>query len=192
MGLFDKLEEKIWAIRMALCCCSVFPLTIACCFCGFYWDMMVKAQEYNEEVALPAGVEKDDTTPYDICGVEVENDEVLNSKWTVLLAFNAILYLVLGSSICLLLCGTFLFPFWICGCCGITFGGCAHLAALIVTGVFRFNSEGESCAKSTAIVQPSDETFEVHGERIKALFISQCVLYICFGSCAGFMLGASG
>ena len=94
MRPFNSEEEEINKIRIVLTCCSVFPLTIAGCFCGFYWDMMSKAQKYNEEIRLPTGVEKDETTAYDICGVAIENDEVLNSKWTVLLAFNAILYLV--------------------------------------------------------------------------------------------------
>ena len=63
------------------------------------------------------------------------------------------------------------------------------MAALIVTGVFRYSDEGEACAmKDIPIGVDSDTTFKDHGEMIEGLFISQCVLVIFLQVCIVFSL----
>ena len=78
----------------------------------------------------------------------------------------------------------------VCHACGC----CVHLAAIIVTGVYRYSANGELCveyAKSLEvdggleIVYNEDgDTFSLkkHADAISALFISQAVLF-CFYNC---------
>ena len=90
----------------------------------------------------------------------------------------------------LLVLGTCFIPFWCCGCCIQLCGGFAYLACVIVTGVFRFRSEGSKCSKSDALVI-DDTKFSDHGDLIKDLFISQCALYLVFSIWANVILGVS-
>ena len=74
---------------------------------------------------------------------------------------------------------------------GHTFGFLAHIAILIVTGVFRFNEAGTNCAlDETPIVYNEDGdtfTFAEHGSMMSGLFIATCVL-LCFYNCFVFVL----
>ena len=182
---------------MVLCCCALVPLTICGCFCGFYWSMLTEAMDYNDLKKVPDS----DILAYDNCGFYTapvpQSDgtllapDIFNSKWMVFLHFNSYLYLSLGISVILMLLGTFFMPLWCCGCCGGICGGLAHLACIIVTGVFRFNKEGEKCAEQEVAIN-DDVTFKDHGETIMALYISQCVLYIVLGICMGCITGFAG
>ena len=100
--------------------------------------------------------------------------ELINTKRSVILAFNSYLYLIHCILTFLVLLGAtgILWPFCVCGSCGHCFSGCAHLAAVIVTGVFRFSSEGELCSKQVLAVDTDGTTFEDMGEQIKSLFIA--------------------
>ena len=71
-----------------------------------------------------------------------------------------------------------------CGAFGLCCGNCAVFACLIVTGVFRYSTEGNLCADTVqfAAVPDQDEIFMDHGDKIAALFIAQAILY-CFYSC---------
>ena len=189
MGL-GELTAAVWGLRAVLCACSICPLTIAGCFAGFYWTMWDEAKLYNEGASSTL-VDFGDIDPYDYCGYATDGG--VETNWSLIFAFNSIMYLAFCGGILLLILGTFFAPFWCCGCCTIMFGGCAHLAALIITGVFRFEQSGELCAQQTApLCLDGCNTFQDHGETIKSLFIAQCVLYCLFGCCVGFMTGLSG
>ena len=79
-----------------------------------------------------------------------ENGE---TKWSTLLALNSILYLSQAFfTLCLL--GVLLWPmlgyigFW-----GHFFGGCTHLASIIVTGVYRYNEPGRLCSETDSNIE---------------------------------------
>ena len=83
-------------------------------------------------------------TPYDTCGdlASSEFSESINTEWSVVLAFNSILYLSqVFFTLCLL--GVQIWPpigfigFW-----GHFVGGCAHIAAIVLTGVYRYSDQG--------------------------------------------------
>ena len=99
----------------------------------------------------------------------------------MILAYASILYLLLGIfTLCLGL------SYWVnifacCAVCGHCWGQCAHFALIIVTGVFRYSDSGKNCAEIPWGID-EDTTFEDHGDKIQALFISQCVLW-CFYNC---------
>ena len=99
-------------------------------------------------------------------------DTGVNTQWTTVFLLNGVLYICMIAAILLLFCGTFFFPFWFCGCCTVIYGNCGHLAALIVTGVFRYQSDGANCAKSTVQITNSGITFQDHGNAIEGLFIA--------------------
>ena len=126
---------------------------------------------------------------YDLCGAPPGSD--FDTQWTLVMKFNAYFYLILSILVGLMVLGTCCLPFWFCGCCGMIFAGLAHLAALIITGVFRFNSNGSDCAKNNAPVN-GDETFAEHGELIQNLFISQCALFMVHGVMANCIMVFSG
>ena len=178
-----QLANETAKVRMVVGCCTVMALAISGSWCGLYWSMWSEAQDYNDD-AEKIGY-KGDTPAYDMCGLMGAADPEYDTKWTVLLAFNSILFLSLSICTLLLFLGSFFPPLLCCGCCGHTFGGCAMLACVIVTGVFRFQSEGEKCADK------GGELFEDHGKKIMDLFISQCVLYFFYSCCIGFNLQLS-
>ena len=64
----------------------------------------------------------------------------------MIFAFNSILYLLLAIFTLFYMISTCVWPLWVVGVCGHMCGGCAHLACIIVTGVFRYSTEGKACA----------------------------------------------
>ena len=114
-----------------------------------------------------------------------------DSGWTQVFKFNAIIYTVI-----LTMSGVSLLALAVPGlsagilCCT----NCAILpliAAMILTGIRRLNTDGDLCASSPAISDAeTNETFADNGATLKALFIAQCVLYLpmlCCFNC-GFQL----
>ena len=74
----------------------------------------------------------------------------VNTKWSVIFALNAIVYLVLAiSTLCLCICplSPFFCIFGLCGAIGMTCSLMGHFAAIIVTGVFRYSDAGDLCAE---------------------------------------------
>ena len=88
----------------------------------------------------------------------------------------------------LFLCFTFLI--WQVGLVGIaghTLGICAHFAAIIMTGVFRYGEQGAKCAENESEIRYGEDgaatfKFSDHGHTIEGIFISMCVLF-CFYNC---------
>ena len=127
---------------------------------------------------------------YDTCGtLNLLEGQSVNTKWSVLLAFNSLLYLILS---CLTFCvclSTILWPLCVFGF-GHICGGCGVLACLIVTGVFRYSKDGEACANSDLPVTADGVTFADHATTIQNLFIAQCVLIIFYNCCVGVLMSA--
>ena len=179
-GMKELAEQKNKAIA-CVCCCGVMTLAMSATWCGLYWSMWTEAGEFNDDAAK-VGYKNDSIDAYDTCG---DFAGETNTQWSVILAFNAILYLVLSICTVLLIIGSVFPPLLCCGCLGHTFGGCGMLACVIVTGVFRYQSEGKNCADNGV------DLFKDHGKMIQDLFISQCVLYCVYGCFVGFMLQLS-
>ena len=80
-------------------------------------------------------------------------DEATDTKWSLVLAFNSILYLSQAFfTLCML--GVLLWaPLGFIGFWGHFFGGCAPLAAIVVTGVFRFSDQGRLCSDTSIDVK---------------------------------------
>ena len=167
------------------------PLIYAAVICGVYWGWMNKANDYDDKVQNWQG----DISAFDSCGGlydSIQNAGTINTqvnfidtKWSVLLAFNSYLYLLHCIMTVLVLLGAtgFLWPCCLVGGCGHFFGGCAAFACIIVTGVFRFSTEGERCAESSGFLDTDGTTFSDLGDAIKSLFIAQCVLMIFVQCC---------
>ena len=181
-----EVTKMIWTARLGICCCAVVPLTIAATFCGVYWTMWTQAQDFDR-----AGVAMGKSNYYDSCGslgslgnlgsLESLGSQAgymleMNTKWSVVLAFNSILYLLLTITTLSIVLGSCFMPALAFAACGLCCGGMAELAAIIVTAVMRYSRDGERCAKYTMAVATNGDTFEDHGNKIQALFISQCVL----------------
>ena len=154
--------------------------------CAVYWGWMSKMNNYNDKVPNWQG----DIEAFDTCGglteVTMKDDgsisgvEFIDTKWSVLLKFNSFLYLIHCILTFLVLLGAtgILWPCCLLGGCGHCFSGCAHLACVIVTGVFRFSDEGERCAKNESLLDTDGTTFKDAGDAIKSLFIAQAVLLL--------------
>ena len=158
---------------------GVLSLIISTVFCGMYWDMWSDVQTLND-LSATAGY-KGDIPAYDKCGADLTSDgyDAYTTNWTTLLALNSCCYLILSIATFFIVMSALWAPIAICGVCIHICGGCLHFATVIVTGVFRYSTEGEACAN-----QPGD----VFGEKIQNLFISQCVLYCFYGCCTGMMI----
>ena len=100
-------------------------------------------------------------------------------------ALNGAIYTVLASAILCLFLSALFWPLAVCGACGFICGQMGHLAAVIVTGVFRYGGDGEKCADNDFVPKPLDQSFKDIGETMNGLFISQCVLFCFFSCCMG-------
>ena len=92
----------------------------------------------------------------------------------MVLAFNRYFFLFHGILTVLVLLGIH-DMLWIIGAMGglgHCIGCCAHLACIIVTGVFRFSTEGGRCADNEKVLDEDGTTFSDMGDAIKNLFIS--------------------
>ena len=130
---------------------------------------MNTANDYNDAVEANttwAG----DVSPFDTCGGLLKgttNDdgslgtELVDTKWSVILAFNSYFYLIHCILTFLILLGAtgILWPCCILGGCGHCCGFSAHLAAVVVTGVYRLRDEGDLCANRVLAVDTDGTTF---------------------------------
>ena len=79
------------------------------------------------------------------------------------------------------------------GILGHILGSCSHIAAIVVTGVFRYSSEGRKCADfgEPRLIEDDDASdtfkFSDHASVIQGLFITECVLFCCFHFCFDMM-----
>lgn len=115
-------------------CCALIPFAISLTFCILYWIMWKDALKQGS--ASASGVR-----PYDACGFG-DIDPDFNTKWTILLGFNSVFYLVMAiltSSMILRYCfiSTPYVLRWL-----HFFGFCTHWACLVVTGVYRNSAYG--------------------------------------------------
>jgi hypothetical protein len=139
-----------------LCACATCPLIITATFMGLYWSLFSDAAAVNEEYnpsTMPDGY----PGAFDNCGGSANEmsgsglsqtiAEYGDTKWSVVFTLNAIVYTLLTVfTICIALSAV-MWPLAICGACGVCCTQMAHFASLIVTGVFRYSSAGEKCAK---------------------------------------------
>ena len=124
-------------------------------------------------------------------------DCVNGSRWSKVWNFNSII--VLGLALCnlLLMIGAFQFHTRAVGSCLLCCFSCTHLAAIVMTGVFRFNTEGKLAALSTLpvkyvttnyskgqVILDSNRTYESDGNVILGLWIG-ALCQCCFGCCLG-------
>lgn len=132
---------------------------------------------------------------------------MLGNRWSIVFKLNAIVYILMAASNSLMVVGAWnVYARALAGCTGCLLA-CANLAAIIVTGVFRFNTAGQLSALSLtpskynpdAYVDPDheimpqgylsdDRTFNSDAAVIMGLFIGQCV-YCCFNCCLGAFMG---
>lgn len=123
--------------------------------------------------------------------LEVDIDPDWTTNWTTIYLFNGILYALLAVFTFMLCMTCLVWPMGKLGGIGHGLGCCAHLAAIIVTGVFRYSTEGELCASNSISLPYNKEgdefTFAEKGDTIQALFISACCLFCCFNCFVGVM-----
>ena len=74
---------------------GVLALAMNGAFCGLYWVMWADAQYYDEQVKGLIGGE--DLPTYDDCGGQGQGE----TKWLLVLKFNAILYLCISIALVL-------------------------------------------------------------------------------------------
>ena len=128
---------------------------------------------------------------YDTCGLGTE-DGAPNTQWSILIIFNSVLYLC-HSVFTLCFCvGVFLWPLICCGAIGHSLGALAQIASIVITGLFRYRSEGAACAETMVVIDIEDgTTFEDHGKLIQDLFISQCVIFLFYNCCVSMICQVS-
>ena len=181
-------EEKSAAcMKVSGCFCMGMALAPLIAFSTVYWQLYNGAVAYNEDPfnALPLDAARPfDITPYDACGGDMI-DPSYTTDWMMIFRFNAIMYTIMLSfvaSSCLCL---FFAPLMMFGICCFMCAGIPTFAALIMTGLRRFASEGDMCSLVTDEVSDG-VTFMDNGSTLKAVFIAQCVMHVplfCFFMC---------
>ena len=83
-------------------------------------------------------------------------------------------------SIC---CTCVFWPLWWVGFILLDISYLVQLYAIIITGIQRFNSNGEKCAGFTEEIFYNDGndsfTFESHGKFMMGMFITGCICWCC-------------
>ena len=157
--------------KLASCCCLVLALSVSISFMCFYWSLYNTTVQYDALDTAP--------TNYDGCGLDSTEvpaylvNGMIETGWTQVFRFNAIMYTIIVSFV-----GVAMLCLAVPACSGVTLccAFCAVtplFAAIILTGVRRFNSNGDLCASSTAISNSETlETFMDNAATLKALFIA--------------------
>ena len=134
------VEQEPLVLKICIVFLTVLALTISAPFCGIYWSMYKRSVEMDDHAKARGW--RDDVGAYDRC-LTLDSD----TKWSLIYAYNAFLYLALSILSIITLFGAWKFALRLCGCLGHCFGMFAHLAGIIMTGIFRYNEEGKACAE---------------------------------------------
>ena len=137
MSKMSKMNKDKKRTRRMVLGFSVLPLTVTLTFCGIYWYMWVEAHELNKFNENMFGPEEE-VSVYDQCqlvdaksavstflgalglsvSVQPEKADVTDTQWSVILAFNSILYMALSIATALLVIGAWYWPFLVAGTLG--------------------------------------------------------------------------
>merc|ERR1712079_58388 len=209
MGMKEKQAEQAakmmmqsrGMVLMTRFLCGLAPLIISSTFAGIYLSLGAVAQKYADDNEFFCG---GNSRCFDLCsnmvtnagfnaaisdilsGTGLENTTSslsIDTTWSLIFALNGGVYLTLTILTLCLICSAIIGPLAICGACLIGCAQCAHLAALIVTGVLRYSDDGKECASRDTQKVSEDVTFADVGATIEGLFIAQCVLYCFYGCC---------
>ena len=134
-------------------CCGLTCIALSATYCGLYWSMWNEASEYSLKMEL-AGY-RGDIPAYDTCG---DTEGKTNTKWSVIFAFNSILYLLMTISTVLMLLSYIEPKLWVLASCGPVCGPFAMLACLATTASLRFHIDSKECARN------GSELFQEHAQ----------------------------
>ena len=175
----QEIDAVMNKLRCMAVSCGMCPLIYAAVICGVYWSWLSKANDFDDKVPNW----QSDISAFDTCGglfeATIASDgsfsaQLIDTKWSVILAFNSYFFLLHAIMTFLVLLGItgILMPCCLLGGCCHCCGGCVHLACIIVTGVYRFSTEGERCAEHQGFLDTDGTKFSELGDAIKSLFIA--------------------
>ena len=151
--LYETYKTGGWKSRAFFGCCGLTCLALSATYCGLYWAMWNEASEYSLKMELTGY--KGEIPAYDTCG---DTEGKTNTRWSVIFAFNAILYLLMTISAVLMFLSVFEPKLWILASCGPVCGPFAMLACLATTASLRFHIDSKECASDGA------EMFKEHAQ----------------------------
>ncbi len=82
---------------------------------------------------------------------------MLDTRWSLVLAMNSILYLCLSVFTVLMLVGALWWPLACGGSIGHCCGGWVQALIIIMTGAYRYSEDGNLCAQNEAFVTIADK-----------------------------------
>ena len=169
------------AVAMLLSLCALIPLIISATFMGIYWYMASGVAEYNDYLSEKTTVE---SNYFDTCGILYTGID-LETGWSVVYNLNGAIYTILTLATILMILSAFFGPLAYVGAVLAMCTQCAHFAALIVTGVFRFSDGGADCADlySIPVTLDKETSFKDVGDLMARIFIAQAVLVCFYGCC---------
>ena len=126
--------------------CAIVPLVISATYMGLYWGLFAQASEYDDMIG-PGG-------SFDGCGIGggltlvngVPVFVTLDTKWTTIFTLNAIVYTLLTAITIGGILSAAFGPLAFCSACGFCCVQFAHVAAIVVAGVYRYIDDGPKCA----------------------------------------------
>ena len=210
---YDKnLDKEVRQMKLISAVCLGLGLLIVSTLASYYWDLFHRAQDYDlvyelaDEVAAAAaeeaGLEYDhpNLVSYDRCGfppgelfdpsgIKLE----IETNWKLMFELNAIIYTIFTGLIVCSFAGLIygqLF-FLTLNCMGVT--QALHLVCLFATVAYRWNLDGKSCStvEREYFIAVTDMNDSVHswkedGFALRALVITQCVIFLPFCLCTSF------
>ena len=152
-----KKRHSYTDLKVCVSATYVMALVITIVYCGMYWKLWTEADDYSRKSRLNPAYIQTSVSAYDRCGAPLEL--AVNTKWSVIYMFNAILYLCLSTFTVLLLVGAIKWQLLCSGCAGHCLGIVVQFVCIVCTGVWRYSDEGKSCAEN-------NPDFKDHADKI--------------------------
>ena len=115
----------------------------------------------------------------------------MDTKWTSMIAFNAVTYLIMSIFFVCIMLSYFLWPCAYIGSVGLVCSYIVNFFAILDTKNSRYSADGEACAAVIKNAAKFDDEVVDYGLRLNALFISQLLLFCHMGFCVGCLSAVS-
>ena len=148
----EKRQKNSKRYNCLIFCVATVTMAISVVFCALYWRLWNKADEFNES-AFRQGY-SGSVQAFDRCNswtIFLQNQNVderllLDTKWSLVIVLNTIMYLSLSVFTLLMLVGALWWPLACGGSVGHCCGGWVQALVIILTGAYRYSEDGNLCA----------------------------------------------
>ena len=179
-----NVDRRVRLLKLLAAIFLGLGLIIASTFASWYSQLYFQAINYNESKEVATGeVVVDKIDYYDLCQSTETLALDIDTRWTFMYRVNMMVYAMLSGMLFCSFGGLIYSKLLQATLSCLQIAGAAHLFALLLIGVLRFNSSGLTCATKDVVYDTEGHSWESDAATVKALFIAQCTLFIPFCAC---------